>query len=63
MIVSTGIFCFTCDSKVLAVDVERKTVGDWQYAVTLTTPGDSGRLTLRFFIGPRFATRWSISPV
>lgn len=67
VIVSTGIFTsYLFDSGFGVVDAATKTVralGDWGYAVTLTTPEDIGRLTAAIFsIGPRFATRWSISP-
>lgn len=53
VIVSTGIFTsYLFEPGFGVVDAENKTVyalGDWQYAVTLTTPDDIGRLTAEIF--------------
>lgn len=59
VIVSTGIFTsYLFEPGFGVVDVPGKTVfglGDWQYAVTLTTPEDIGRLTAEiFFHQPTF---------
>lgn len=59
VIVSTGIFTsYLFEPSFGVVDTQRKTVyglGDWQYAITLTTPEDIGRLTATiFFHQPAF---------
>lgn len=59
VIVSTGIFTsYLFEPGFGVVDVQNKTVcalGDWQYAVTLTTPDDIGLLTAEiFFHRPTF---------
>lgn len=59
VIVSTGIFTsYLFDPGFGVVDAATKTVralGDWRYAVTLTTPEDIGRLTAAiFFHRPAF---------
>ncbi|WLS80360.1 aromatic alcohol reductase [Erwinia pyri] len=59
VIVSTGIFTsYLFESGFGVVDVQSKTVfglGDWQHAVTLTTPEDIGKLTAAiFFHQPAF---------
>lgn len=59
VIVSTGIFTsYLFEPGFGVVDAQRKTVyglGDWQYAITLTTPEDIGLLTATiFFQQPAF---------
>jgi NAD(P)-dependent dehydrogenase (short-subunit alcohol dehydrogenase family) len=59
VIVSTGIFTsYLFEPDFGVVDAQSKTVyglGDWQHAVTLTTPEDIGRLTAEiFFHQPAF---------
>lgn len=59
VIVSTGIFTsYLFDPGFGVIDSQSKTVfglGDWHYAVTLTTPEDIGRLTAEiFFYQPAF---------
>lgn len=53
VIVSTGIFTsYLFEPGFGVVDAQSKTIyglGDWQYAITLTTPEDIGRLTATIF--------------
>ena len=66
VIVSTGIFTsYLFDSGFGVVDAATKTVralGDWRYAVTLTTPEDIGRLTAAIFPSARVSQTVVISP-